>query len=176
MDLFSKEMKAEFSHAYSASTLMTKIMEQFNIPAASNLPLTMLVHDIGKIVLHRFAPKKCELARCYSDQKQIPYYWGERHVLGLDHAEITDVLLKKWDMTDDIIQPIRNHHTTGVPDNYILETALVQFVDYIDSNARGKTTTDLNKNIMSAAGIEFEDNDIEGWIEYQKDFIAESEM
>lgn len=175
MDLFSQEMKEEFAHTYSASTLMTTIMEQFNIPAASNLPLTMLVHDIGKVVLNRFAPKKCQLARAYAEQIQIPLNWGERHVLGLDHAEITDIMLRKWDMTDDIIHPIKNHHTKGIPDDYVLETALVQFVDYIDSKARNKITNDLNKHIMAAAGLEFTEDDIYGWIIYQREFIENSE-
>lgn len=175
MDIFSKEVKDEFHHAYSSSALMSTIMKQFDIPVASNLPLTMLIHDIGKIVLNRFAPKKCQLARSFAEQKMIPYNWGERHVLGIDHAEVVELLLHKWEMTDDIIKPIKNHHTKGIPDDYVLETALVQFVDYIDNNARGKVTMDLNKHIMSKANIEFSKDDIREWIAYQKRFIRENE-
>lgn len=174
MEMFSQEMKNEFEHAYSCSALMNTLMEQYSVPAASNLSLTMLCHDIGKVVLNRFAPKKCQLAREFSLQKQYPFNWGERHVLGLDHAEISDILLKKWEMTDDIIIPITNHHCKGVPDSYVLETALVQFVDYIDNKARGLVTNELNKHILSAAGLEVTEDDIYEWIEYQRNFITES--
>jgi len=174
MDMFSKEMQEGFDHAYSCSALMNSLMEQFNIPAASNLPLTMLCHDIGKIVLNKFSPKKCQLAREFSKQKQLPFNWGERHVLGLDHAEIADVLLRKWEMTDDIVTPIINHHCKGVPETYVLETALVQFVDYIDNKARGIQCNELNKHIMAAAGLEVEDDDVFTWIQQQRNFIEES--
>jgi hypothetical protein len=70
-------------------------------------------------------------------------------------------------MTDDIIIPIVQHHSEDVPVFCKIEIALVQFVNWIDSEARGvHSCKKPSMELMACAGFDelYEDY----WISYQK--------
>jgi HD-like signal output (HDOD) protein len=169
MDIFSDDEKEEWNHAYTCSLLMGNIMKEFDIPAASNLPLTMLMHDIGKVVLRRFTPKKYKLVMLQSKDKNISPFKSEEIILHLNHAETGAMLLEKWQMSEDIIKPVLNHHCKNPPEDYVLETALVQFVNWVDCTCRGIPCENPSKYLLREAGVDTIDHD--GWISYQKDLI-----
>ena len=175
MDMFSKDEEDEWNHAYSASVLMSDIMEAHEIPAASNLPLTVLMHDIGKVILRRFSPKKFKLAHDMAVRDNIPCNVAEDSIIHINHAEAGGWLLERWQMTDDIFVPVTWHHEMEElpPEDYYVETALVQFVNLVDCFARGVTMARPSKKLMEAAG--FEEIDYDYWVDYQKGVIAKIE-
>ncbi|OGV47803.1 MAG: hypothetical protein A2017_04170 [Lentisphaerae bacterium GWF2_44_16] len=173
MDIFTKDEEQEWNHAYSSSVLMSSIMEEHEIPAASNLPLTVLMHDIGKVILRRFAPKKYIMALKMSADEKVPISIAEEAVIHINHAQAGGWLLEKWQMSDDIFKPVANHHLQGVPEEYVLETALLQFVNWVDCTARNVPCAPPTKELMFEAGFEEIDNDY--WIDYQRNMVNEIE-
>jgi HD-like signal output (HDOD) protein len=93
MEVFKPEEKEEWEHAYSCFTLMNTLMESCSLPAANNLPLTMLMHDIGKVALRRFSPKKYDLVYEVAKNEGITHIAAERQLLKVDHAEVGAWLL-----------------------------------------------------------------------------------
>ncbi|OGV52944.1 MAG: hypothetical protein A2X49_10660 [Lentisphaerae bacterium GWF2_52_8] len=171
MDLFSNDEQAEWLHSYSASVLMGNLLKENEIPGLANtLPLSMLMHDIGKVVLRRFSPKKYSLAVSHSVNDRTPSFRAEEAILHINHAEVGGILLEKWDMDEEIIKPVLYHHMENVPKDHVLETALMQFVNWVDCNARDIICLEPTKALLDSAGIEQIDK--EYWVEYQKKLIA----
>ena len=68
------------------------------------------IHDLGKIVLGTFVevddePIK-EIVRC----DNLAFNEAEQMVLGIDHAEAAGVLLKSWNLPDEVVESARWHH------------------------------------------------------------------
>lgn len=173
LELFSDEELEEWNHAHTSSVLMGKLMKENEIPAASNLALTTLMHDIGKVVLRRYSPKKYDIILSHAHSKRLPVHQAEEIVMHIDHAEVGAVLLEKWKMTEDIIKPVSAHHSRDIPAEFVLETALLQFVNWVDCSARGVICEEPAKILMEEAG--FEEIDKDYWVNYQKNLIDEIE-
>lgn len=173
MDIFSEDEQVEWNHSYTTSVLMTQLMRENDLPAASNLPLTMIMHDLGKVALRRFSPKKYKLAQQQAESKKIPIYEAENAIMSVNHSEIGALLLQKWDMTEDMIAPILFHHEETIPKEFVMETALTQFVNWVDNRARDIRCDEPRKSLMQEAG--FEDIDGDYWVEYQVELIKSVE-
>jgi putative nucleotidyltransferase with HDIG domain len=133
----------------------------------------MLIHDIGKQVLHLLEPEICNDSIALAKKMMIPRSMAERDYLNLTHADIGARLLKEWNFPEKFIKPIQYHHSSNIPEEYILETALIQFVNWVDCHVRGIPAKPLNKKTMEAAGIE--EIDTEYWISRHKKIVAETE-
>ena len=83
------------------------------------------------------------------------------------------MLLEKWETAEEIVKPILYHHMEGIPETFVFETAIVQFVNLVDCVARGIHAIAPSNELMSAAGIEEIDKDY--WLSYQRNLIASLE-
>jgi putative nucleotidyltransferase with HDIG domain len=76
-----------------------------------------LLHDIGKIVLDQFFNEPFGRAlEAVRDQKDPSLHVAERNIIGMDHGEIGDMLLKRWKFPAVISDPISVHHQTVIPE------------------------------------------------------------
>lgn len=171
MDLFTDEDKKEWEHAYTSSALMTAILKNNEIPVAISLPITTLMHDIGKVVLRRCNPQKYRMAMQLMESKKISNHAAETEILQITHAEAGAYLLQKWDMSEDIYMPVACHHDQEPPANYVVETALLQIVDWVDARARDFDHAKPSKSIMTAAG--FDAIDWQSYVTFQRQQIRE---
>jgi HD-like signal output (HDOD) protein len=171
MQVFSKDDQADWDHSYACSVLMNEILKQNPLPVAENLPLTCLLHDIGKVVLHRYRPQNVALLnkKFYSVLNR-PFHEIEQEIFCADHAEVGGWLMEHWKMTEDIIVPVREHHTRGIPENHVIETGFVQFVDWLDKKARDLPTAPLSESLMEEAGMN--EIDAEAWIDHHRELLA----
>lgn len=169
-DFVSEKSHMEWEHSYSASILMKKMIEENELPVSSNLPVAVLMHDVGKIFLLKYRPQKYKMAQTSAKEKGVPLHIEEESVLKITHAEVSGFLMKKWDMTEDMTTPVYYHHRKDIPNDYVLETALMKFVDWMDYYLRGMPCVDPEPAIMSAAGIE--EIDKRYWIKAHQEIIA----
>jgi len=170
MDLFSDEEKAEWDHAYSSSVLMDNILKDNELEVNKALPLAMLLHDIGKVVLRRFSPQKYKMAKLMAKNEKKQLFLVEESMLQISHAEAGSVLMEKWEMDSDIILPVMYHHMDGVPPDYIVETALIQLVNWVDNSARDQLCQQPSKALLEKAG--FDALDKLSYVNYQRQLIA----
>ncbi len=173
MEFFSDEEQLEWNHSYSTSVLMGNLIKENELPGINSLPLSMLMHDLGKVVLRRFSPKKYLVCLQHAANDRVPVFRIEEAMLQINHAEVGGMLLKKWDTAEEIVKPVLQHHSSAVPEEYIFETALMQFVNWVDCEVRGINCYPPSREIMEAGGIE--EIEKEYWLNYQTKLIASIE-
>jgi len=70
-----------------------------------------LLHDIGKIILEQFFQRRLP-SRAESGQgKRHPPVTAEKNMLGMSHADVSGMLVDKWQMPNELKAPIVNHHS-----------------------------------------------------------------
>lgn len=165
MPFFPERESNDWEHAYSSSVLMINLMNKMKTPVSSKLPLMALLHDIGKMVLRRFNARKYRTVQEMASSG-VPVFEAEEAVFHITHAVAGGILLKKWGMTDDIIAPVIHHHSQAASRAYVFDTAMIQFVDWIDEEARNISCAPPSHILLKASGLDKLLPDY--WVEYQK--------
>jgi len=171
MDMYTAGDVEEWRHSYSTFVLMGNLIREKDLAVNSNLPLTMLMHDIGKVVLNSISKKLYDQIKKLTTTKNMSSIDAEELIFKVNHCDVGALMLEKWEMAPSIIEPVRNHHNYDViPEDYVVETALIQFVDWVDRSAREQQLSSTPSDaLMNAAGLS--DLDFGFWIRYQKDLI-----
>jgi len=173
LDFFSKNDIVEWNHSYSTSVLMSRLIQDDHLLAAPALPLVMIMHDIGKVVLRRYSARQFTEAISRSLDDRIPLDQAEEIVIGINHAEVGGMLLEKWLMPPETYTLVIQHHMNEVPFKYVRETALVQLVNWVDCSARSIESLPPCRELLKASG--FESLDSEHLLQEQRELIAASE-
>ena len=88
-------------------------LEAFDLHVETPVAFTVgLLHDIGKLVMSQaITPEvQVEIRQLIEKQGQSRSE-AEKQVLGADHGEIGGCLLKSWNLPDEIVESVTNHHT-----------------------------------------------------------------
>lgn len=70
-----------------------------------------LLHDIGKLVLGQALTPELQAAiRSHVEQGGMSRVEAEREIVGTDHGEVGGALLQNWNLPEEIIEAVSNHH------------------------------------------------------------------
>lgn len=69
-----------------------------------------LLHDLGTIVLDQTLAAEYQEVLALAQREGIALQNAERKLLGVDHAEISGMLMEKWDIPDALRIPATFHH------------------------------------------------------------------
>jgi HD-like signal output (HDOD) protein len=75
-----------------------------------------LMQNIGQLVLARSHPELFQEILAESVESGRPYHEVELRVLGFDHGELGALLLREWNLTEDLEDAVRWHHRFEQPD------------------------------------------------------------
>jgi HD-like signal output (HDOD) protein len=177
MGVFGEDQKAEWEHSYTSSLLMERLLKECGIRSSvsKDLPVGMLLHDLGKLILRKFSPKKYEMAIQACKTARVDISSAETNFLHVNHAEAAGILLDKWEIEPSISIPIQWHHTYDQlpPEEYTLESALVQFVDWVDHRVRDIVIQEPSPRLLRNAGIE--EIDKLYWVSTHRKMVANLE-
>ncbi len=155
LDSFDAMEEMEWNHSYTCRILMESILEDNGI-VNPQLILAAHLHDIGKNVFRDWSPKKYKIVEKHAESsKNVPLYKLETAVLQTNHAEVGAELLKAWGFAEPVWKVVAQHHNheDQLPEEYLFETALLQFVNYIDCRVREIPCDPPTKKLMNAARI-----------------------
>lgn len=108
--------------AVSGAVISRELAVRLRIPTADDDMLAGLLRDIGQLLLQQAMPSEyAEFARGREGQPFSRMCEYEREVFGVDHAEASAELLRRWNLPDSLVQSIRHHHnpaalTSSTPD------------------------------------------------------------
>jgi HD-like signal output (HDOD) protein len=83
-------------------------------PAPDTDLVAGLLRDIGAMLMQRADPDRWAALQAGDRTRRLvtPCETEER-VFGVDHAELSAELLKRWNLPEDVVEPIRHHHHPG---------------------------------------------------------------
>jgi HD-like signal output (HDOD) protein len=69
-----------------------------------------LMQNIGQLVLARSHPELFQEILNNSAERGLPYHVVEQGVLGFDHGELGALLIKEWNLSQELEEAVRWHH------------------------------------------------------------------
>jgi HD-like signal output (HDOD) protein len=98
-------------HSVGCATATKAIVQKTKGPGITEqIFLNGLLHDLGKIVLAEYFPNEYRAVLEDAKESQMPLWRIERKALGIDHAELSGLLMERWNFPDNLILPPRFHH------------------------------------------------------------------
>ncbi len=90
-----------------------------------------IIHDIGRLIIFTKIPdiSRRVLLTYKSSDKLL--YIVEREILGFDHAEVGNLLLKKWKLPIRLQEMVANHHNPSRSSDYSMEASIIHVSDII---------------------------------------------
>ncbi len=117
-----------------------------------------LLHDIGKLVLHKYYKKDFSGVLHLIKEQEILMRDGEQELLGLDHAEVGGKLAWKWNLPKIIRVAIRFHHNPPLAHESKTIAAIVHSSDILCrairiGNAGDRKIPCINKDAWKLLGL-----------------------
>lgn len=69
-----------------------------------------LMQNIGQLALAKAAPDQFRQVMEASAEAQVPYHVVERELLGFDHGDLGAMLIREWNLSDELEAAVRQHH------------------------------------------------------------------
>ncbi len=88
-----------------------------------------LLHDIGKLVLDRYAPNELRAILQCAEERKYSFLDAEREMVDLDHAHLGGWLLEKWRLPEDVVRWVSRHHSLQPEDG--VRIGISHFADYL---------------------------------------------
>ena len=99
-----------FIHSTNCAELTVGLFKGLKINVPSGAYISGLLHDIGKLMLNQYFPDYLEASMTYAEEHDIQYADAELEVLGIDHGHIGGWVAKRWNIPEEIIEAITQHH------------------------------------------------------------------
>jgi putative nucleotidyltransferase with HDIG domain len=72
-----------------------------------------LLHDVGKVLIAVNMPEVFAAVTEEAEERKLGRWLVEQEMLGFDHADLGAQVLKGWDMPEQIVTAVREHHQPG---------------------------------------------------------------
>ncbi len=123
------DMESFWKHSLACGIAARILAVARRVPKPEKYFVAGLLHDVGRLVLYSRSPEKArEVFKSVQDGRRL-LREGEKEVLGFDHTEIGEALLRCWNYPANLIQTIRFHHQPISSGAFQLEASLVHVAD-----------------------------------------------
>jgi putative nucleotidyltransferase with HDIG domain len=102
-----------WSHSIFTASAARLVAKRRRSLDAEEAFLAGLIHDMGRIVIDHHFPKEFGRAFDIAESRGIALHEAERLVLGMDHAELGNLIAQKWNFPPQIAEAIAVHHDPG---------------------------------------------------------------
>jgi HD-like signal output (HDOD) protein/DNA-binding CsgD family transcriptional regulator len=119
-------------HALATQHAADRIAAEVGYESRDRLTVTSLLHDIGKLVLlHAYPGYPSQVHRGARTPEERIHQ--ERRELGVDHALVGGVLIRRWGLPATIATPIERHHSPDAEG----EAAFIRLADMLAHYEQG---------------------------------------
>ena len=128
-----KDFYVFWEHSLSCAIISRKLARSVGFSDPEKAYLSGLLHDLGYAVNLVLAPKRTRVAIAKGARESRFMGESEFEELGFTHCQSGEVLARKWNFADDIIEVILCHHN---PKAAVINPALVAIVALADRLCR----------------------------------------
>jgi putative nucleotidyltransferase with HDIG domain len=115
-----------------ASALIAKALADRIDSACKHLVFTAaLLKDIGKVILDRFVAGSIQQINHLVVDSGYSFREAEKKVIGVDHAELSGLVARRWRFSDRLVSIIANHHLAEPSARADQATAIVYLADTV---------------------------------------------
>ena len=101
------------------------------LPAVEKFFVAGLLHDLGRLVLLSKVPKQAtEIFARYQSRRML-LRDAEHEVMGFDHAQVGEQLLRGWQYPANLVHAVAYHHSPMAAGFFQLESSVVHVADYL---------------------------------------------
>ncbi len=119
-------------HALATQHAADRIASEVGYENRDRLTVTSLLHDVGKLVLlHAYPGYPSQVHRGARTPEERIHQ--ERRELGVDHALVGGVLIRRWGLPASLATPIERHHNPDVEG----EAAFIRLADMLAHYEQG---------------------------------------
>ena len=121
---YESEKGELWGHVMAVSIISEKLNASIKNMDHYNIYISAILHDIGKLVLNEYVLKDYSDLEKLIEKEHVSFIDAEKRILGMDHAEIGERILKKWDFDQDICEAVGKHHKPHFPNDSYLESII----------------------------------------------------
>ena len=121
MDHFEKSLDFKYfsfdkfqKQVYSCAVVSKAIGEILGYSKLEDLYTVGILHNIGKLVIAAYFKEEHKKIIALKKSEDISVSEAERSILGVDHAEIGALVLKRFNIPQDMCDAVRYHHATDL--------------------------------------------------------------
>ncbi len=128
------DRKAFWKHSFMVGVVSRSLAQFYRKRKMVDLEIAFsagLLHDIGKLILEQCAHEDYLPVLEKAKEKQLPNVIVEKEMLGLTHADVSGMLVEKWQMPDELKIPIIHHHSPLEAKEHGDVAAIVHYANYL---------------------------------------------
>ncbi|NVM56976.1 MAG: HDOD domain-containing protein [Desulfobacterales bacterium] len=99
-----------WEHSLGCAVTAGIIARRINDPNPEEVSIAGLLHDIGKVIVKTELPEESSRIDEAVAEKHISTYEAEEEILGFHHATVGKWLCQKWNLPNNLADPICCHH------------------------------------------------------------------
>jgi len=104
------DIGAYFEHQLAVGLAAKELGPALGAPDADNLFTAGVLHDLGKLITAQQRPGDWQAIVAMAAADSLPFHQAEDRYWGLDHGLIGSMILKSWNLPDELTEPVNWHH------------------------------------------------------------------
>lgn len=101
-------------HSMSTALTARSLARRVGYEMPDQVFIAGLLHDMGKVILNTYMKDKFAHVMDKVNNEKIPFMEAEQQILGFDHAVVGGRVAAKWNLPDELVEAIANHHTPNL--------------------------------------------------------------
>ena len=124
-------MASFWKHSLACGVAARLLALERRVPKPEKFFVGGLLHDVGRLALYSKVPDQARAIFELAQGQRMLLREAESEVLGFDHAEIGEALLRAWNYPANLVQAVRYHHSPISASPFQLEASLIHIADHL---------------------------------------------
>lgn len=130
-EIMERTIVGLWEHSLGAGVAANIIARHLKLSEVEEISTAALLHDIGKVILKEKFPEDYLEVTQTMERDGLTMLEAERAVLGTDHAEVGEWLVRNWYLPEKLSEPVAYHHDVAGAGAHKVKTAVVHLADVL---------------------------------------------
>ncbi len=154
-------MESFWTHGIACGLAAKELSTTLSICDPEEQYVLGMIHDIGALLIYKSASEKAALALERCNEWGLNLIDAEQDVLGFDHAQVGEALVRMWKLPEKFSEAIAFHHDPLKAPNNTKESAILYVGNYIvESNQLGSSgpyqSQPFDSEVIEFLGLSFD--------------------